>query len=80
MKVFSGLLFLIFFFSCGEDAYKIEKKAKVKADSLFQIEYQTIIREQDSLCMLRNKSVLPHLLDSIVEVRKIQIIQLQKGL
>ena len=57
MKVFSFVLLLVLIVSCGEDSIKVERKVKHKADSLFQMEYQ-----------------------SIIKVRKQEIIQLQKGL
>lgn len=80
MKVFKFLLIAILFSSCEAESYRLEKHARITADSLFQLEYQTLIREQDSLCVLRKQARKQILLDSIVLVRKQEIIQLQKGL
>ena len=59
---------------------KWKKRAKFEADSLFLIEYQSILKEQDSICTLRKQASLKTMVDSIVDIRKKEIIQLQKGL
>jgi high-affinity K+ transport system ATPase subunit B len=80
MKAFNILLITILIASCEEDSYRLEKHARITADSLFQLEYQTLIREQDSLCLIKKQARKQIMLDSIVLVRKQEIIQLQKGL
>lgn len=80
MKMLSLIIICILIYSCEEDTYRMEKGAKHKADSIFQIQYQSLIKEQDSICTFRKKMNMQHLLDSIVEIRKREIIQLQKGL
>ncbi len=80
MKAFKILFVVLLCSSCEEESYRLEKHARITADSLFQLEYQMLIREQDSLCILRKQARMQILLDSIVLVRKQEIIQLQKGL
>ncbi len=80
MKPGNLLLTLILLWSCGEDIRTIERRAKYKADSLFQYEYSGIIKFQDSICELKQSKDMSNLLDSIVEIRKQEIIKLQQGL
>lgn len=80
MKQISCLLFLLMWMSCGEDIRSLDRRAKYKADSLFQYEYPVIIKTQDSICNLKKDMNKQVLLDSIVEIRKQEIIKLQEDL
>ena len=73
-------LFGLLFYSCGESSSAIEKVVRFKSDSIFAIESQFITKEQDSLCVLRKQASMQYMLDSILIVRKEEIIHLQKGL
>ncbi|MGB3083765.1 MAG: hypothetical protein WBB21_03555, partial [Saprospiraceae bacterium] len=65
---------------CEEDSYKMDRKIQFKADSLFVLEEQLLTKKLDSICLENQKSRKQNLLDSIVEIRKQEIIQFQKGL
>lgn len=68
------------FTSCFEDQSQERAKVQIIADSL----YVNHLREMDSIatsiCDTNSKIKLPILVDSLVQVRKIEIQNLRKGL
>lgn len=80
MKVFKFILIGMVILSCRKNINSLEKKAKYQADSLFQLEYPLVNNSLDSLCNLKKQNRMHVLLDSVVEIRKQEIIELQKGL
>ncbi|MBK8485392.1 MAG: hypothetical protein IPO86_04330 [Saprospiraceae bacterium] len=80
MQRFKIAFLLFVFISCEEDSYKMDRKIQFKADSLFVLEEQLLTKKLDSICLENQKSRKQNLLDSIVEIRKQEIIQFQKGL
>jgi hypothetical protein len=80
MNKFKFICLLTLLSSCGEDVFKIERLAQQQADSLFLVEYPTLVHIQDSICQLNKQLNRNAIIDSIVEVRKQQIIDIQKSL
>jgi high-affinity K+ transport system ATPase subunit B len=71
---------LLFFSACADESYKVEQKVGFIADSLFRTEKDLIHREMDSLCQVNKVKRHDFVLDSIIEVRKEEILKLQRGL
>ena len=71
---------LLLFGACADESYKVEQKVSFIADSLFRKEQDLIHREMDSLCMVIKVQRHNFVLDSIIEVRKEEILKLQRGL
>lgn len=75
-----GLFLILIFCSCENEMQKEDHFIKFKVDSLFQLEEKMLTTKMDSLCAQKYKNRKQIILDSIVMVRKKEIIQLQKGL
>lgn len=72
---------LVWIFSaCVDESPKSNRIIEFKADSLFQLEINNLTREADSMCQLFQTMNHSIFLDSIVAVRKKEILQLQRGL
>lgn len=80
MKVIKTGIICFVLLSCSNDNNKIEQISRKKADSLFQSELASMDAELDSLCKLKYSSGFQAKLDSLVEARRIEIINLQEGL
>lgn len=80
MRISKILGLILLLSACGHDETSLDKIARNRTDSLFQLEYQSLIRQQDSICAIRKQMDYTSIIDSIVQVRKQQIIELQKGL
>lgn len=80
MKHLSIIFLVLFSIACGEPDEKLERIARVRADSLFQNEKKELDSHLDSICKARNLSEFQRSLDSIVEIRKNEILKLQQDL
>jgi len=72
------MLFLLT--SCIDESPKLNRIIEFKADSLLQLEINNLSREADSFCLIFHQLNHPIFLDSIVALRKKEILQLQQGL
>lgn len=66
--------------SCIDESPKLNRIIEFKADSLLQLEINNLTREADSACRIFHQLNHPIFLDSIVALRKKEILQLQQGL
>ena len=80
MNRYNFFLLAFILYSCENESIKENHLLKFKVDSLFQLEEKALILKMDSICALKYNARKQIILDSIVEVRKQEIIQLQKGL
>lgn len=82
MHKLQGIEFILFFslLACGADQTELEKESRHQADSLFNLRRPQLELELDSICQMKLKNAMETQLDSIIEVRKSEIIKLQEGL
>jgi hypothetical protein len=80
MKLCNVLFCVVCMASCGDDIRTLERRAKYMADSIFQYEYSVIVKSHDSICTIKMGMNMQNKLDSIVEIRKMEILKLQQGL
>ncbi|MBK6859837.1 MAG: hypothetical protein IPK91_08995 [Saprospiraceae bacterium] len=78
--IFRCFSMLFLFSSCIDESPKLNRIIEFKADSLLQLEINNLSREADSFCRIFHQLNHPIFLDSIVALRKKEILQLQQGL
>lgn len=79
-RIFRGLIMMFLLTSCIDESPKLNRIIEFKADSLLQLEINNLSREADSFCRIFHQLNHPVILDSIVALRKKEILQLKQGL
>lgn len=74
------LTFCFLLMACSNDHHKIEQISRKRADSIFQLQLPYLDSQLDSLCNLKYSAGFQSKLDSLVEQRRAEIINLQEGL
>ena len=64
---------VVFIWACSEPQITLNKNERMEADSLYGERLKPIRAELDSLCDIRHNELLQKRVDSIVEIRKIEL-------
>ncbi|HMS30002.1 MAG TPA: hypothetical protein PKD32_09130 [Saprospiraceae bacterium] len=71
---------LILFASCSNRERQIEKEASILSDSMYYAEIKMFDITTDSLCIKTRDTQFSFLVDSLIQVRKTEIQEINKNL